>query len=446
MQITPIFIQQVLKERDEVPEVRYKLRHYILTPLGTTGDVNPFFWMGNLLRNRGHEVTLILATTFEKPTGVQSLDFKYSALDNQKEAILKNPQLWHPWHGVRILFAFAGAWTEQIFFLIQACRRFDMENVILAPGTAFGARLAREKLGLPLGTIHLQPCAIPSVYEPPAMRRGFQWMSGVYWMWRRFFSFMPTPLDFYASPGIRRACRSQQVRPPKNILNQWWHSPDGVLCLFPSWFAQPQPDWPVPWVQTGFPLYDRQNETPQVPAELRKFLKSGQPPILFTLGTAMKHPGRFFETAARVCRLLKCRGLFFSNSTVPLSEPPPTDIFSCGNYVPFSWLFSRVRAVVHHGGIGTLSQALVAGVPQLLMPLGFDQPDNAARLVRLGVARILYPSQFTVGNVAKELNVLLTSTPIRVACETFARRLSSEDPAASTLTFLENLTHFAHAH
>lgn len=403
------------------------------------GDVNPFLWLGNLLRNRGHEVTLILAATFEQPVGIHSP--KYSVLDNQKEAILKNPQLWHPWHGVRILFSFAGAATEQIFCLIQACRRFDMENVILAPGTAFGARLAREKLGLPLGTVHLQPCAIPSVYEPPAMRRGFRWMTGLYWMWRRFFSFMPTPLDFYVRPGIRRACRSQRIRPPKNILNQWWHSPDGVLCLFPSWFAQPQPDWPMPWIQTGFPLYDRAcpNDSLQVPDDLRKFLESGQPPILVTLGTAMQHPGRFFEIAARVCRLLKYRALFFSNSLAP--RPPSANIFFCESYVPFSWLFLRIRAVIHHGGIGTLSQALIAGIPQLLMPLGFDQPDNAERLVRLGVARILYPSQFTVRNVAKELNVLLTQSPIRAACETFARRLSLEDPAAPTLTFLENLSH-----
>jgi len=403
------------------------------------GDINPFLWMGNLLRNRGHEVTLILAATFEKPANVHSLG--HSVLDNQKEAILKNPQLWHPWHGVRILFSFAAAATEQIFHLIQACRRFDMENVILAPGTAFGARLAREKLRLPLGTVHLQPCAIPSVYEPPAMRRGFRWMTGLYWMWRRFFSFMPTPLDFYVRPGIRRACRSQRIRPPKNILNQWWHSPDGVLCLFPSWFAQPQPDWPMPWIQTGFPLYDRAgpNDSLQVPDDLRKFLESGSPPILFTLGTAMRHPGKFFEIAARVCRLLKCRALFFTNSLTP--RPSSADIFFCESYVPFSWLFLRIRAVIHHGGIGTLSQALIAGIPQLLMPLGFDQPDNAARLVRLGVARILYPSQFTVRNVAKELNALLTRIPIRAACETFARRLFLEDPAASTLTFLENLSH-----
>ncbi|PWU07363.1 MAG: hypothetical protein C5B47_06320 [Verrucomicrobia bacterium] len=408
-------------------------RHYILVPLGTTGDVNPFLWMGHLLRNRGHEVTLILATAFEPPP--ETHNFQCFALKNQKElqAVLDNPRLWHPWHGVRILFSFAGAHTEQIFRLIYSSRRLDMDNVILAPGTAFGARLAREKLGFPLGTIHLQPCAIPSAYEPPAMRRGFRWMSKLYWVWRRFFSFIPTPLDFYAGPGIRRACRSQRILPPNNVLNQWWHSPDGVLCLFPSWLARPQPDWPTRWAQSGFPLYDRHAEI--LADDLQKFLVSGPPPVVFTLGTAMKHPKNFFEIAVRVCSLLGYRGLFFSS--IPMLPPP--HVFLCRHYVPFSWLFPKVKAVVHHGGIGTLSQALAAGIPQLLMPLGFDQPDNAARLAKLGVARI--HCHFTVESIARELRALLTDPSIHTACKTVASRFSSKEDAVTTLTFLENLTY-----
>jgi UDP:flavonoid glycosyltransferase YjiC (YdhE family) len=63
-----------------------------------------------------------------------------------------------------------------------------------------------------------------------------------------------------------------------------------------------------------------------------------------------------------------------------------TDVFAFA-YAPFSQLFSRVEAVVHHGGIGTAAQALRAGRPQLAVPYGFDQFDNAERLVRLRVAR-----------------------------------------------------------
>ena len=413
-------------------------KHFILIPLGTTGDINPFLWIGHLLRNRGHEVTLIPITAIERPWNTN--DLKYLSIENpaEIEAVYQNPRLWHPWDGLRLLFTFVGQWTERIFRTIQACQRSDMQNVIVAPSTAFGARLAREKLNLPLGTVHLQPCAIQSIHETPGMRSGFEWMGALHWIWQRFFHHMPTPIDFYAGPGIRQACWTQQILPPKHILNEWWHSPDGILCLFPKWFSTPRPDWPMPWTQSGFPLHDTDPHI-RIPDDLEKFLHSGSPPILFTLGSGMKHPGKFFETSIQACALLKRRGLLVSPPHISLPNPVPPHIFSC-HYIPFSWLFPKVEAVVHHGGIGTLSQALVAGIPQLIMPFGFDQPDNAARLVKLGVARTTSLRQFTAEKVSKELNILLTHPQIRTACTAFAQQLSSENTTRCTIDFLENLT------
>lgn len=414
-------------------------KHYILVPLGTFGDVNPFLWIGRLLRTRGHEVTFISCTAFKTP--LEAIDFNHFPVGDrsESEAVLNNPRFWHPWHGVRILFTFSGAWTERIFFSIRACLRSDMENVIVAPATVFGARLAREKLGIPLGTIHLQPSAIHSTYETPSMGYGIEWMAGVYWVWKRFFPYLPTPIDFYAGPSIRRACKVQQICYPKRILNQWWHSPDGILCLFPNWFAKPQPDWPTPWTQTTFPLYDADKNI-LIPSGLQKFLDSGSPPILFTLGSAMQHPGRFFEIAVQVSTLLKRRILLISPANISLPNPLPSHVFVCGSYVPFSRIFPKVEAVVHHGGVGTISQALAAGVPQLIMPRSFDQPDNAARLVKLGVAQLICSAQFTQKNVCANLDLLLNKPSIRFTCKALAERLFSEKSANRTLAFLENLT------
>ena len=54
---------------------------------------------------------------------------------------------------------------------------------------------------------------------------------------------------------------------------------------------------------------------------------------------------------------------------------------------PHAALFPRAALVVHHGGIGTLGQALRAGRPMLVVPWSHDQPDNASRVARLGVGR-----------------------------------------------------------
>jgi rhamnosyltransferase subunit B len=77
------------------------------------------------------------------------------------------------------------------------------------------------------------------------------------------------------------------------------------------------------------------------------------------------------------------------------------------DYVPHADVFPRAAAIVHQGGIGTLAQALRAGNPQLVVPFGFDQPDNAARAVRLGVAEVLSPEHYTADTAVSVLQRLL---------------------------------------
>ena len=77
------------------------------------------------------------------------------------------------------------------------------------------------------------------------------------------------------------------------------------------------------------------------------------------------------------------------------------------DYTPHAELFSRAAAIVHQGGIETTAQALRSGRPMLVVPFSFDQPDNAARVTRLGVARTLPRHRYTANHVVAELNRLL---------------------------------------
>ena len=108
-------------------------------------------------------------------------------------------------------------------------------------------------------------------------------------------------------------------------------------------------------------------------------------------------------------------------------------------YVPFSRVFPRCAAVVHHGGIGTCGQALAAGVPQLTMPLAFDQPDNATRLERLGVALWVRPKKFRGERVASQLAALLGDERILGRCRHWAAEIRRHDAAADTCSLLEEL-------
>ena len=97
-------------------------------------------------------------------------------------------------------------------------------------------------------------------------------------------------------------------------------------------------------------------------------------------------------------------------------------------------------ALVHHGGIGTAAQAIRAACPQLIMPMAFDQPDNADRLYRLGIGRSLWPpSSFTGRRVANKLNTLLGSSAVSRACYTVAQRFVGNDPISSTCALIESV-------
>jgi UDP:flavonoid glycosyltransferase YjiC (YdhE family) len=57
--------------------------------------------------------------------------------------------------------------------------------------------------------------------------------------------------------------------------------------------------------------------------------------------------------------------------------------------VELEQLLPRAAAILHHGGLGTTARALQAGIPQVISPIGFDQPDNGHRVELLGAGRVV---------------------------------------------------------
>jgi UDP:flavonoid glycosyltransferase YjiC (YdhE family) len=100
-------------------------------------------------------------------------------------------------------------------------------------------------------------------------------------------------------------------------------------------------------------------------------------------------------------------------------------------YAPYSRLFPKARAVVHHAGVGTAGEALRAGRPQLCVPFLVDQPDNAARLARLGVARIVPARARGAERLARELSVLLARPRYAERARELGEIARREDGAAT---------------
>jgi len=208
-----------------------------------------------------------------------------------------------------------------------------------------------------------------------------------------------------------------------------------VIGFFPDWYAAPQPDWPPQTRLTGFPCFDEGSDE-VLPQEVEEYLRQGEAPLVFMPGSLMQGAEHFFAESVGACLKLGRRGILLTRFAHQLPGELPEEVRHF-DYVPFSLLLPRAAALVHHGGIGTASQALRAGVPQLIHPLAFDQHDNAARLRRLGVGDRIDPSRFRAPAVAERLESLLTAPSVAERCREIAGRFGDTRPLTLASKLIE---------
>ncbi len=124
--------------------------------------------------------------------------------------------------------------------------------------------------------------------------------------------------------------------------------------------------------------------------ELLRFLDAGEPPIVFTLGSAAVWiADDFYAVSIAAARALGRRALLLAGENAADIRAHAPDGIGVFDYAPHSAVMPRAGVIVHQGGVGTTAQALRAGRPMLVVPFGQDQPDNARRVVGLGVARTI---------------------------------------------------------
>ena len=411
----------------------------LVASVGSAGDVHPFLGVALALRDRGHSVSFATNTYFAPLLERVGMPLLPVGTAEQFDRATSHPGLWSQFRGFGVLASIVRYSTPAVYQHVKR-EAASGDRVVVAHPLAFGARLAHETLGVPLVTLHLAPSTLWSVEEPPVPSR---WVGSVnHWprpARRLAMALGDRLVDLALTPDLNRFRAELGLPVVRHVGRLWWHSPQRVIGLFPDWFAAPQPDWPAQAVLTGFPLYD-EREVSRVPPGLDAFLSeaedAGDPPVVFAPGSGNRQARRFFAAAADACRRLGRRGLLLTRYPEQLPSRLPGAVYHA-LYAPFSAVLPRSAALVHHGGIGTAGQALAAGLPQLVMPMTFDQPDNAVRLKRLGVARILGPECFTGVRVARDLDLLLGSNgPARRATE-IARGFKGADPVSRTCDLIE---------
>lgn len=392
--------------------------HFIFSPIGSAGDVHPMLGIAVELHGRGHEVTFLANGYFQETVERCGLHFVELGSREHFHSVASDPDLWKPRRAFRYVVQKAVQPILRGQYAAIEEHSGANNTVVIANCLGFGARLAHEKLGVPLATVHIQPAVILSRVEPPT----FPGVVGPRWLKGLLFGLAErVVIDRTVCPEVNRFRNELGLLPVRQIT-RWWHSPQLVVCTFPNWFAPPQPDWPKNLVQTDFPLWDERIDAGLAP-DVQDFLGAGEPPIVFTPGSANVFGKAFFQAAIEACQRLGRRGILLTQFSEQIPEPLPNGIRHFG-YIPFSQLLPKALAVVHHGGIGTTAQGLAAGIPQLVMPLAHDQFDNAARVKRLGVGDWIVPSRFRGPRVAARLDGLIGSEAVQGACRKVAEKAS----------------------
>jgi UDP:flavonoid glycosyltransferase YjiC (YdhE family) len=408
--------------------------HFVLVALGSSGDVNPFLGMGVALRARGHRTTLLSAPQFAGAAASVGAEFHALGTAEAYDAIYEDPDLWHPRRGLRIYFSYLSELVGETVRLIE--RQHDSANTaVLASFQCFGARVAQEVLGLPLCTVLPYPISLQSAYDPNRNPIG----NPPRWMGRPAVRLMYRLINWEVSrhsrDGIEQVRRAYGLDPPISDVASWSYSPRSILGRWPSLFSSPQPDWPPQARTTGFISYDGPKAADWNPPD---DLPDRGDWLVFTPGTQMTHGAAYFRAACQAAEVLDRSTLMVASdrSALPTRLPPNVRHLT---YVPFSWLFERACAVVHHGGIGTAGRALEAGVPQLIIPRGFDQFDNAQRVVRIGAGSSLDRRKLNATSLASVIDRLLTDEPIRQRCREIRAELTKTDPGTMTCEAVERL-------
>lgn len=406
--------------------------------VGSSGDVHPIVGLSQALVTRGHDVTVMSAGYFRPLVERVGLNFLEFGTVEQFHKLIGHPDLWHAGRGFFYLArrVMLGGMRRQYEIISEHI--VPGQSLVLASPISFGARVARDKLGVPLVTIHLQPAGMWSTYNSPRLPPLLTGERIPRWFKRlQFWTGERIRLDPFLCPEINRFLTELGLPRIRNVTTRWWHSPDGVLGLFPEWYAPPQPDWPPRTYLTEFPMWDEGGVT-KSPSELDAFLDNGDAPIVFTLGTAMVHGRNFFAAATETCRRLGRRGILLTRFPDQLPKQLPEYVRHF-EYIPFSQVLPRAAAIVHHGGIGTTAQGLAAGIPQMIVPLTHDQPDNAARLERLGVGTWINRNRIHSAGFATRLNHLLSSSGVRNQCRKMAERFDGVDPLAKSCAIVEHV-------
>lgn len=408
-----------------------------LIAFGTRGDVQPCIALARGLRSAGHLARIAAPQNFRG--WVESHGVTFAPIGVDVEAMMRSPE------GVR--WVEGGRMREvqnmrALFHQVAQTAAKDMlsacegAEVIVGGLTADWAGIAiAEKLGARYVSALLQP-ARQTRSGPASMMALFprrdsivNWITNAV-SGRALFSVFGEDLrEFRARMGLP-ALTTAEYQQRLNAA--------ATLHGF-SQHVVPRPaDYPPHWHITGFWFLDEPDWQP--PADLVQFLASGEAPVYIGFGSATDGAARrTTELILQAQRATGQRMVLYGGWAGLNAVSPSTDVHLLRG-APHSWLFPRMRAIVHHGGAGTTAAAVRAGAPQIVVPHSADQPYWARRMHALGVAAPPLPKQrLTAPALTAALSALIGDRDTQSRAAALGERVRAENGVATAAALLAQI-------
>lgn len=417
-----------------------KRKRILITTFGSYGDMHPYMAIANELRARGHQPVIATSELYREKIGLAGFEFvpvrphiaPPQEQDEEMMTKVMNPRSGSGYLLNEMLFPFVRDAYEDLLMAVEGA------DLLLTHPISFAGPLVAQTTGIPWVSSVLAPVSFMSAYDPPMPP---------FWPWMRHVGLLGPRATGAFFKQVKKVYKNEfydQFRKELGLPDrgspvfEGQHSPTMIVALFSKLFAQPQPDWPPQAHATGFAFYGGDHEQ-KMPADLTSFLDEGEAPIVFTLGTSAVWVAHdFYRESIAAARLLGRRAVLLIGDERNRIESLPPEMIAV-NYAPFEQLLPRACAMVHHGGVGTTSEGLRAGIPTLIVPFAFDQPDNAVHAARLGVSRTLARTKYRATRVARELDILLTKADYKKKAHEVGHLLRQENGAAAACDLIEGV-------
>ncbi len=409
------------------------MRHFAFIAPPLAGHFNPLLVLASELVKRGHRATFVnQPDAASLLRGHQHVGFAAIGVSSHPpgslEARIRSMGRLNGPLGLRGMIKEVAHFTHMICREAPQALREIGADAVIADQTETGGGLVAEHLGLPFASTAtalplnreetVPPPYVPWPYDPS--ERGLWWNRGGY----RISDFLMKPVG----DVIEQHALSFGLRPRRQPEDCFSTLAQLAQCV-------PGIDFPRRELPQHFHYLGPFRGPDEGETDLRE---DGRPLVFCSFGTLQGSRAKLFRTVAAACSSLDVRLLIAHGGRLDpaLARSLPGDPIVAA-FVPQRAVLRGAALAVTHAGFNTVLDALSFGVPMLAIPLAFEQPATAARLVRAGVARVVRPQRASAKQLAKEIRTLLDQPGYRSAAERIEWEISSAGGVRRAADILE---------